>query len=91
VSAQCDYEFEEHEKNIALQFDESIQIHKQIIRECERVNRDKLNDRFRFFMKNINVLIILQYNVRNEKIRTMISLFVDKNIQDYNVIAIQKL
>jgi hypothetical protein len=41
-------------------------------------------------MKNTNVLIILQYNVRNEKIRTMISLLVDKNIQDYDVIAIQK-
>jgi hypothetical protein len=42
-------------------------------------------------MKNINVLIILQYNVRNEKVRTIISLLVDKNIQDYDVIAIQKL
>jgi hypothetical protein len=41
-------------------------------------------------MKNTNVLIILQYNVRNERIRTMISLFVDKNIQDYDVIAIQR-
>jgi hypothetical protein len=41
-------------------------------------------------MKNTNVLIILQYNVRNEKVRTMISLFVDKNIQDYDVVAIQK-
>jgi hypothetical protein len=41
-------------------------------------------------MKNTNVLIILQYNVHNERIRTMISLFVDKNIQDYNVIAIHK-
>jgi hypothetical protein len=41
-------------------------------------------------MKNTNVLIILQYNVRNERVRTMISLFVDKNIQDYDVIAIQK-
>jgi hypothetical protein len=41
-------------------------------------------------MKKINALIILQYNVRNEKIRKMISLFVDKNIQDYDVIAIQK-
>jgi hypothetical protein len=41
-------------------------------------------------MKNTNVLIILQYNVRNERIRTMISLFVDNNIQDYDVIAIQK-
>ncbi len=90
VSEQCDYEFEKHEKNIASQFDESIQIRKQIVRECEHVNRDKSNDRFWFFMKNTNVLIILQYNVRNERIRTMISLFVDKNIQDYNVIAIQK-
>jgi hypothetical protein len=41
-------------------------------------------------MKNTNVLIIWQYNVHNEKIRTMISLFVDKNIQYYDVIAIQK-
>jgi hypothetical protein len=41
-------------------------------------------------MKNINVLIILQYNVLNERICTIISLFVDKNIQDYNVIVIQK-
>jgi hypothetical protein len=41
-------------------------------------------------MKNTIALIILQYNVRNEKIRTMISLLVDKNIQDYDVIAIQK-
>jgi hypothetical protein len=90
VSEQCDYEFEEHEKNIASQFDESIQIRKQIVRECKRVNHDKSNDRFRFFMKNTNVLIILQYNVRNEKIRTIISLFVDKNIQNYDVIAIQK-
>jgi hypothetical protein len=90
VSEQCDYELEEHEKSIASQFDESIQFCKQIVRECERVNRDKSNDRLRFFMKNINVLIILQYNVRNEKIRTMISLFVNKNIQDYDVIVIRK-
>jgi hypothetical protein len=41
-------------------------------------------------MKNINVLIILQYNVRNEKVHIMMSLFIDKNIQDYDVIAIQK-
>ncbi len=40
-------------------------------------------------MKNTNALIILQYDVRNEKIRIMILLFVDKNIQDYDVIAIQ--
>jgi hypothetical protein len=67
VNEQCDYELEEHEKNIASKFDESIQICKQIVREYERVNRDKSNDRLRFFMKNTNVLIILQYNVRNEK------------------------
>jgi hypothetical protein len=90
VKKQRDHEFKKHEKNIASQFDESIQTRKQIVRECERVNRDKSNNRFRFFMKNINALIILQYNVRNEKIRTTISLFVDKNIQDYDVIAIQK-
>jgi hypothetical protein len=42
-------------------------------------------------MKNTNVLIILRYNVRNENIRTMISLFANKNIQNYDVIAIQKL
>jgi hypothetical protein len=41
-------------------------------------------------MKDTNVLIILQYNVRNERIRTMISLLIDKNIQGYDVIAIQK-
>jgi hypothetical protein len=90
VSKQCDYEFEEHEKSIASQFDESTQIRKQIVCECERVNRDKSNDRLRLFMRNTNALIILQYNVRNEKVRTMISLLVDKNIQDYDVIAIQK-
>jgi hypothetical protein len=90
VSEQCDYELEEHEKSIASQFDESIQIRKQIVREFKRINRDKSNDRFRFFMKNANVLIILQYNVRNEKIRTILSLLVDNNIQDYDVIVIQK-
>jgi hypothetical protein len=45
MSEQCDYEFEEHEKSIASQLDESTQIRKQIARECERVNRDKSNDR----------------------------------------------
>jgi hypothetical protein len=91
VSEQCDYELEKHEESIASQFDESTQVRKQIVRECERVNRDKSNDRLRFFMKNTNALIILQYNVRNERVRTMISLLADKNIQDYDVIAIQKL
>jgi hypothetical protein len=46
VSEQCDHELEEHEENTASQFDESTQIRKQIVRECERVNRDKSNDRF---------------------------------------------
>jgi hypothetical protein len=90
VNEQRDHELEEHEENIASQFDESTQIRKQIVRECERVNPDKSNDRFRSLMRNTNVLIILQYNVRNESIRTMISLLADKNFQDYNVIAIQK-
>ncbi len=91
MSEKYNYEFEKHKKSTASQFDEMIQIRKQIVREYERVNRDKSNDRVRFFIKNTNVLIILQYNIRNEKIRTMISLLVDKNIQDYDVIAIQKL
>jgi uncharacterized membrane-anchored protein YhcB (DUF1043 family) len=46
VSKQCDYELEEQEKSIASQFNESIQIRKQIVREYERINRDKSNDRF---------------------------------------------
>jgi hypothetical protein len=41
-------------------------------------------------MKNTNVLIILQYNVRNERICTMILLLINKNVQNYDVIAIQK-
>jgi hypothetical protein len=46
---------------------------------------------FRLIMKNKIVLIILQYNVRNEKMRTMIFLLIDDNIQNFDVIAIQKL
>jgi hypothetical protein len=45
VNEQCDYELEEHEESITSQLDESTQIRKQIVRECERVNRDKSNDR----------------------------------------------
>jgi hypothetical protein len=41
-------------------------------------------------MKNKIVLIILQYNVRNEKIRTMIFLLIDDNIQNFDVIVIQE-
>ena len=33
---------------------------------------------------------ILQYNVRNDRVSTMISLLTDFNIQNYDVIAIQK-
>jgi hypothetical protein len=42
-------------------------------------------------MKNKIVLIILQYNVRNEKMRTMIFLLINDNIQNFDVITIQKL
>jgi hypothetical protein len=42
-------------------------------------------------MKNKIALIILQYNVRNERMRTMIFLLIDDNIQNFDVIAIQKL
>jgi hypothetical protein len=41
-------------------------------------------------MRNKIAFIILQYNVRNERVRTMISLLADSNIQNYDVIAIQK-
>jgi hypothetical protein len=42
-------------------------------------------------MKNKIALIILQYNVRNERMRTMIFLLIDDNIQNFDVIVIQKL
>ncbi len=35
--------------------------------------------------------MILQYNVRNEKMRMMIFLLIDDNIQNFDVIVIQKL
>jgi hypothetical protein len=41
-------------------------------------------------MKNKIVLIILHYNVRNKKMRTMIFLLIDDNIQNFDVIVIQK-
>jgi hypothetical protein len=41
-------------------------------------------------MRDKTALIILQYNVRNERVRTMILLLADSNIQDYDIIAIQK-
>jgi hypothetical protein len=46
---------------------------------------------FRFFIKNKIALMILQYNVRNEKMRMMIFLLIDDNIQNFDVIVIQKL
>lgn len=42
-------------------------------------------------MKDTKSLAILQYNVRNDKVITMIPLLADKNIQDYDIIAIQEL
>jgi hypothetical protein len=41
-------------------------------------------------MRDIISLIILQYNVRNERVRTMILLLTDSNIQNFDVITIQK-
>ena len=37
-----------------------------------------------------NTLSILQYNVRNDRISTMISLLADSEVKNYDVIAIQK-
>jgi hypothetical protein len=42
-------------------------------------------------MRDTISLIILQYNVRNERVRMMILLLTDNNIQNFDVIAIQKL
>jgi hypothetical protein len=42
-------------------------------------------------MRDTIFLIILQYNVRNDRVTTMISLLTDSNTQDYDIIAIQKL
>jgi hypothetical protein len=41
-------------------------------------------------MKNKIVLIILLYNVQKKKMRTMIFLLIDDNIQNFDVITIQK-
>jgi exonuclease III len=41
-------------------------------------------------MRDTTSLTILQYNVRNERVRTMIPLLADSNIQDFDVIAIQE-
>jgi hypothetical protein len=41
-------------------------------------------------MRDTTSLTILQYNVRNERVRTMILLLADSNIQNFDVIAIQE-
>ena len=41
-------------------------------------------------MRDNNTLFILQYNVRNDRVSTMISLLVDDEIKSYDIIAIQK-
>jgi hypothetical protein len=41
-------------------------------------------------MRNITSLTILQYNVRNNKVSIMISLLIDNNTQNYDIITIQK-
>ena len=41
-------------------------------------------------MKDIKALSILQYNVRNDRVSTMIPLLADQNTQDYDIIAIQE-
>jgi hypothetical protein len=42
-------------------------------------------------MRNTTSLTILQYNVRNDKMSTMISLLINSNTQNYDIIIIQKL
>ncbi len=93
MNERRDYEFREHEKNIVAQLNEQIAIRKRIVVEAQErqcVNHREHDDRFRFFMRNEIVLIILQYNVRNERVRTMISLLIDSNAQNFDVIVIQK-
>ena len=41
-------------------------------------------------MKDTKFLSILQYNVRNDRVSTMIPLLAEKSIQDYDIIAIQE-
>ena len=41
-------------------------------------------------MKDIETLTILQYNVRNDRLTTMIPLLADPRVQEYDVIAIQE-
>lgn len=36
-------------------------------------------------MKNIKTLFILQYNVQNNQVKTMISLLADSKMQDYDI------
>lgn len=41
-------------------------------------------------MKDTSTLSILQYNVRNERVTTMILLLPDPKLQEYNIVAIQE-
>lgn len=41
-------------------------------------------------MRDTKSLTILQYNVRNNRVSTMIPLLADTRIQNYNIIAIQE-
>ena len=41
-------------------------------------------------MRNNNTLSILQYNVRNDRVSTMISLLADDETKNYDILAIQK-
>jgi hypothetical protein len=94
VNEHRNYELVKHEKNFVEKFDEQISICQQIFVEAQKrqcINRREHNDWFRLFMKNKIALIILQYNVWNEKMRTIIFLLIDNNVQNYDVIVIQKL
>lgn len=42
-------------------------------------------------MKDANTLSILQYNVQNDRVKTMIPLLADPKTQDYDIIAVQEL
>ena len=53
-------------------------------RHCNRRNGRRM------FMKDTKFINILQYNVRKDRVSTMIPLLADSNTQDYDVIAIQE-
>lgn len=41
-------------------------------------------------MRNTTALSILQYNVRNERVTSMVPLLADHRTKDYDIIAIQE-